>query len=362
MMSEEERRSQPIVPGAPATESRHQRFIERLLITIAVVAVALLVWRLRGLLILVFGAVLVAVVLSAMADPLRKRLGLPSVLALLLSLAAILALFGTAFWLFGAEVVGQASALRKTLPAAWEALQVRLEPLGLAEPLREGVRSLGSSDGVLARVGGLVASIGGGLADTLLVLVGGIYLAVQPQLYRTGIIKLVPERGRALAAQAFDDSGRALRLWLLGRLVSMALVGILTWLGLWIIGVPAALTLGLVSALLEFVPFLGPIIASVPAILLAFALSPEAALWTAGLYLMVQQLEGNLIEPMVQQRAVSLPPALLVFALVSGGLLFGMAGILLAAPLTVVLFVMVKRLYVREALGTATRLPTEGSD
>lgn len=360
MMSEKERRSQPIVPVPAAADMGHRRFIERLLITLAVAAVALLLWRLRGLLILVFGAVLVAVVLSAMADPLRKRLGLPNVLALLLALAALLALFGTAFWLFGAEVIGQASALRDSIPEAWQDLQDRLEPFGLAEPLREWVQSLGSGDGVLTRVGGIVASIGGGLADLLLVLVGGIYLAAQPRLYRSGLIKLVPERGRSLAAQAFDDSGRALRLWLLGRLVSMTLVGLLTWIGLWLIGVPAALTLGLVSAILEFVPFLGPIIASVPAILLAFALSPEAALWTAGLYLLVQQLEGNLIEPMVQQRAVSLPPALLVFALVSGGLLFGMAGILLAAPLTVVLFVTVKRLYVREALGTPTSLPTEG--
>lgn len=359
MMSVEERRNAPIVPPHEAPENGHRRFIERLLIALAIVAVALLLWRLRGLLILVFGAVLVAVVLGAIAEPLQRRLKLPRVLALLLALAALLALFGTAFWLFGAEVVGQASALREAIPAAWQDLQTRLEPFGLAGPLREWVQSLGSSDGVLSRVGGIVVSIGGGLADLLLVLVGGIYLAVQPKLYRTGIIKLVPERGRSLGAQAFDDSGKALRLWLLGRLVSMALVGILTWVGLWLIGVPAALTLGLLSAILEFVPFLGPIIASVPAILLAFALSPEAALWTAGLYLLIQQIEGNVIEPMVQQRAVSLPPALLIFALVSGGLLFGMAGILLAAPLTVVMFVMVKRLYVREALGTHTKLPTE---
>ncbi|WP_431870642.1 AI-2E family transporter [Allosphingosinicella sp.] len=367
-MSVEERRTDAIVPAEPAAseagrdrgrDGGHRRFIERLLIALSIIVVALLLWRLRGLLILLFGAVLVAVVLGTIARPIADRLRLPHILALLIALALVLALFGTAVWLFGTEVIGQASALREAIPAAWQDLQDRLEPLGLAEPLRQWVQSLGSSDGVLSRVGGIVVSIGGGLADLLLVLVGGVYLAAQPKLYRTGVIKLVPERGRPLAAQTFDDSGRALRLWLLGRLVSMTLVGILTWIGLWLIGVPAALALGLLSAILEFVPFLGPIIASVPAILLALALSPEAALWTAGLYLLVQQIEGNLIEPMVQQRAVSLPPALLIFALVSGGLLFGMAGILLAAPLTVVAFVMVKRLYVREALGTHTKLPTE---
>lgn len=137
----------------------------------------------------------------------------------------------------------------------------------------------------------------------------------------------------------------------------MIVVGLMTWLGLWLIGIPSALTLGLLAALLEFIPFIGPIISAVPAILLAFAEGPDKAFYTLLLFILVQQIEGNLLEPMVQQRAVDLPPALLLFALVAGGLVFGGAGIVLAAPLTVVLYVMVKRLYVQEALHTATPLP-----
>ena len=213
--------------------------------------------------------------------------------------------------------------------------------------------------GVMSNMSAIATSVGAALADTLLVLFGGIYLAARPDFYRSGIIKLVPQSGRALTAEALDDSGRALRLWLLGRLVSMTVVGILTGFGLWLIGVPSALTLGLLSALLEFIPFIGPIIASVPAILLALLIGPEEALWTAGLYLIVQQIEGNLLEPLVQQRAVELPPALLLFSLVAGGLLFGMVGIIFAAPLLVVTYVLVKRLYVREALNTKTPIPGE---
>jgi predicted PurR-regulated permease PerM len=173
------------------------------------------------------------------------------------------------------------------------------------------------------------------------------------------MLKLVPERGRALAAEAMEASARALRLWLLGRMVSMATVGLMTWIGLTIIGVPSALTLGLLAALLEFVPFIGPVISAVPAVLLAFAVGPDKALWTVMLFLIVQQIEGNVLEPLVQQRAVDLPPALLLFALVAGGLIFGPVGIILAAPLTVVLYVLVKRLYVQEALHTKTSLPGE---
>jgi predicted PurR-regulated permease PerM len=213
---------------------------------------------------------------------------------------------------------------------------------------------------VVANFGNIAISVGNALADILLVIVGGIYLAAQPDLYRVGLLKLVPARGRSLAAQALDASGRALRLWLLGRMVSMAAVGLLTWLGLMIIGVPSALTLGLLAALLEFIPFIGPILSAVPALLLGFAAGPDKAIWVALLFLAIQQFEGNVLEPLVQQRAVDLPPALLLFALVAGGLVFGVAGIILAAPLTVVLYVMVKRLYVQEALDTATPLPGEG--
>ena len=139
----------------------------------------------------------------------------------------------------------------------------------------------------------------------------------------------------------------------------MVAVGFLTWLGLALIGVPSALTLALLAGLLEFVPYVGPIVSAVPAVLLAFAASPEMAFWTALLFFGVQQFEGYVLEPLVQQHAVDLPPALLLFALVAGGLVFGLIGVLFAEPLTVMLFVMVKRLYVREALQTPTPIPGE---
>jgi predicted PurR-regulated permease PerM len=193
----------------------------------------------------------------------------------------------------------------------------------------------------------------------LLVIVGGIYLAAQPKLYRSGLLKLFPAGSRDRIDQALDDCWTALRLWLAGRLVSMVFIGLLTGVGLWLIGIPGALALGIVAFILEFVPFVGPIIAAVPALVLALAFDPVKALWVALLYLGIQQLEGNVIEPIVQQRAVDLPPALLLFAIVAGALVFGPTGVIFAAPLTVVLFVLVKRLYVREALGTATAIPGE---
>ena len=339
----------------------HRVFIERLVIAVAILGLALLLWSLRGLLILVFGAVLVAVILSLIAHPLRKRLGFPDWAALLAAVVVVIGTFAIAFSLFGQQAAEQASTLREAIPRAWEALLQRLEPVGLAEPLRQGIAGAQESGGggVLAGLGRFVMSVGGGIADALLVIVGGIYLAAQPRLYRSGLLKLFPPGSRDKLDRALDDSWTALRLWLTGRLVSMAFIGLLTALGLWVLGIPGWLALGVIAFILEFVPFLGPILAAVPAILLALALDPVKALWVAALYLGIQQLEGNVIEPLVQQRAVDLPPALLLFAIVGGAFLFGPPGVIFAAPLTVVLFVMVKRLYVREALGTATQMPGE---
>ena len=342
----------------------HRIFIERLIIAIAIFGLALLLWQLRGLLILIFGAVLVSVILGLIARPVAARLHVPQAIGLLVAVLIVAGIIALAFWLFGAETAQQASALRQAIPQAWTMLQVRLEPLGLAEPLRQAVGGIQSSGGggVLSNIGRIVLSVGSGIGDALLVLVGGIYLAAQPKLYRTGFLKLVPAGGRDRVGLALDDSWRALRLWLLGRLVSMVFIGLLTGIGLWLLGIPGALALGILAFILEFVPFVGPILASIPAIILAVALDPVKALWVAALYLGIQQLEGNVIEPIVQQRAVDLPPALLLFSIVAGAIVFGPTGVVFAAPLAVVMFVMVKRLYVREALNTATEIPGEAQD
>lgn len=337
----------------------HRQFIERLLIAILVIALALLFWQLRHIVVLAFAAVLVSIIFLSLAALLRRVLPVPEKLSLLLSVLMVFALFGFAFWLFGSEVMAQARTIQETLPNALQAVQGYAESYGLGEELQGAVREFGGMQSAASQLGSFAMTLGGGLTDALLVIVGGIYFAVQPELYRIGLIKLAPGHARSLVATALEDSATALRLWLVGQLVSMVVIGVLTGLGLWLLGVPSALALGLLAGLLEFVPYVGPILAALPAILLALTVSPELALWTALLYLLLQQVEGNLLQPIVQQRAVDLPPALLLFMLVAGASLFGWTGILIATPLTVVLFVLVKRLYVREALNTNTPIPGE---
>lgn len=337
-------------------------FVSRVLIVIALASLTFLAWYFRDLLLLILGSVLVAVILSLIASPFHHRLSLPRGVALAIAVLLVVGLFASVGWMFGAEIRNQTETLREMLPKAVGAVQARLDSLGIPISIEQmaqgGEESIGGS-GIVSSIGGFAMSVGSAIVDFVLVLVAGIFLAAQPDLYRRGVYKLVPEGRRPLLREALHDAGHGLGLWLKGRLLAMALVGVLTGLGLWLIGIPSFLTLGLLAALLDFVPFIGPIIAAIPAVLLALTLGTDTALWTALLYLGVQQVEGNILDPIVQQRMVTLPPAFLLFSMVAAGLLFGVAGIILGAPLAVVIYVLVKRLYVREALHTPTKIPGE---
>ncbi len=336
-------------------------FVRRTLIVIALVALALLAWELKSVLLMIFGAVVVATLFRSLAGIYQKA-RIPAGMALALSVVTILVIVGVSFALFGAQLVNQAESIREALPRAWEALQSRLAGFGLDGQLKQLQGSGGEGSGFVGTAGSFVMSLGGGFADALLILVGGIFLAASPRFYRAGMVKLVPEGRRDLMTSAMEDSGTALKLWLKAQLLTMAGVGIATGVGLWLVGMDSALAFGLLAALLEFIPFIGPILAAIPAVLIAFAIDPQLGLYVLGVYFVVQQIEGNLLQPLLQQWAVDLPGAVLLFSLLAMGTLFGPLGVIFAAPLTVVIYVLVKKLYVREALDTETPIPGEGSE
>lgn len=333
------------------------QFIRRVLIIIGLVALALFLWTLRQVLLMVFGAVVVASLFLALAEQFRK-LKIPPGLALALSVLSIFAVVGGVFALFGSQLTTQAENLSQAIPAAWQALQARLESAGLPVDLND-LQISGAGESLAARAGQFAVSLGGGVATALLVIIGGIFIAASPRFYTIGVIKLVPGTKRSLMFDALGDSGKALRLWLKAQLLAMVLIGLLTGIGLWALGVPSALALGLLAGFLEFIPYAGPIIAAIPAVLIALAIDPQLALWTVLLYVLIQQVEGNLVQPLIQSWAVEIPAAVLLFALLACGILFGGLGVVFAAPLTVVVYVLVKRLYVREALDTPTPIPGE---
>lgn len=335
-------------------------YTRRLLVTILLVGLALFLWRIVDVVLLAFGAVLLAILLRRFADSIGRRLRLSHGWALALAVMVLAVVIGGSVWFFGREVSAQVDQLTRIVPEAWNNVRDRLQAHAWGRGLVERIQSLDVrtlSEGVLNSVTSAVMAAVGVIGNLLLLVAGGVYLAVQPRLYRDGVVALVPRGAEQRTRDALDATGDALSRWLKGQLIAMATIGVLTTLGLWVLGVPSALALGLFAGLAEFVPLIGPIVSAIPALLVASSAGLATTLYVLGLYILVQQFEENVMTPLVQRRLMSIPPAFTLFAVVAMSLALGPLGMLLAAPLTVVLFTMVRRLYVQEALGKV-----EGAD
>lgn len=332
-------------------------FTRRVLVVLGLVVLALALWQIAHVLLLLFLGALLAVFVRALADLLSARTALPQGTALLLVGAALVVLAGLGGWLFGAQIAQQAGRLVQELQAS--AQQLRQYEWGrfILENAPQFGEDIAQRGGIFAQLTGAVSVVAGVLTNIVLVIFIGVFLTYRPATYERAVVLLVPERRRARAREVLRAVGRALRRWLLAQFLAMIAVGLLTTLGLMLLGMPLAPVLGLLAAVLEFIPFFGPILAAVPAILLAFVEGPSQALYVALFYLVIQQLEGNLITPLAQKREASLPPVITLTAVVAFGILFGPLGIIVATPLALVLLVLVKMLYVEDVLGTPTRLP-----
>jgi predicted PurR-regulated permease PerM len=312
-----------------------------------VIAVWLL-WQLRDVVLLVFGAAIVAALLRAFADPLTRATGLPGRAAVPLVAVFLLLLLVLCLWSLGEPLARQLQELRTALPRAWAAVREWLEKSAF------GLKLLDVSDDVTrdfvipwSRLAGVATVATGALADVVFIVLMGVYLALDPGLYKRGLLRLVPPARRGAVGDALERSGDGLKGWLVGQGMAMLAVGLTVGIGLALLGIPVAPALGFIAGLLEFVPFFGAIASGLLSVLVAFAQGPQQALYVAIFFLVVQQLEGNVLVPFVQRWAVHLPPVLSLLAVVVFGALFGVAGVVFGTPLMVVTVVLVDRLYVR---------------
>lgn len=331
-------------------------FVRRVLTVFAIGALAFALWTLSDLLLLIFAAILCAIALRALTAPLVAATGMREPFALLTVMIALV-LFAAAIVLsFGPRLSEQTAYLLQNAPAALEALVQRL---GL--DINSLSRDFGGT--ALGEIASRAVTIGSGIVEAVaafvLVVVGGLYLASAPETYRRGLIALFPERWHKPVTSTVDDGTYALARWLRAQLIAMAIVGALTGLGMWLVGVPSPLALGLIAGATEFIPIVGPILGAIPALLLASAQGWEVTAGALAVAVVVQQLENNLIMPFVVGRVVELPAAVGLFATVAMGLLFGPLGFLLGYPLAIVADVAIRRLYVRETLGKRVEIPAE---
>jgi predicted PurR-regulated permease PerM len=322
-----------------------------------------LIW-LGSVLLILFAAALVAVYLDGAVDFAARRLHLPRLLAFLGVIALHVVGVGGLIWLIGPRLLEQIRVLFQRAPDVLAELEatVRAQTWGtrLLQWMPEnGMDSSTAVSGLLGPLQGFFSSLMSGGAALVAILLIGAYLALDPGLYLRGALHLVPLRKRQQAQALQHALGRALRWWLVGRLLSMVAVGGLTGVALWIAGIPLPLALGLIAGVFAFVPLIGPITSVIPALLIALPLGWSHVLLVLAIYAGVQALEGNLITPLIQLRAVSLPPAVLLGAQLAMGVLFGLLGVLLSTPFTVAIIVCVQRLYVQDVLGD--EVPVLGS-
>jgi predicted PurR-regulated permease PerM len=214
--------------------------------------------------------------------------------------------------------------LSQRLPEAWAAVQLRLQHSTLGVQILDRAQEFAPTGKTIVDWLTTALAIGGGIISGLaVVLVGGLYLAAQPGLYGGGLMRMIPEKARAQTQETFDAISASLRGWLKGQALGMVFVGIGTGVGLAIVGVPAAPAIGLVAGFAEFVPYLGTIIAGVPAIILGFSQGTDTGLWTIAVLVIVQQIQGNVVMPLLQNRMVDLPPAITIFGIIAAGILLG---------------------------------------
>jgi|GEM_PF-81924 len=342
------------LPTVIAARRAPSTSVGRLLIIIVVVAVAAALWWMINVLVLLFGAILLALGLDACARWINRRTGLPRPFALVAIAIALLALFGAALWLFGSIVGAQLAEVWRAVPAGWTLLMDRLGADPYGRQLLEQARGVSITDAtgwvtpVIAAVAGALTR-GVGYAGVMVLV--AVYLAVEPARYRRLCVRLVPPAQWHTAERLLDSIGSVLRRWLVGQIVVMAAIGVLSGIGLWALGIEAAFALGLMGGLLCFIPFVGAILAAVPATLVALSQGPAFAASVVLMYVAVHLVEGNLITPLVQSEATALPPVLAILSMIACSLLLGPLGVLFAAPLTLLLLVSVEILYVQEGLG-----------
>jgi predicted PurR-regulated permease PerM len=326
-------------------------FVTKVLLAVAIVVVLLTFWRLAQVFLLAFGGIVIAVALNNMAGPLARRTGLSDSIALGITTVALITVTFGFLAVFGAGASAQFAALIERLPGAWQTARGWLETWALGRSLIEAAENSGAQAAAtllsaLPIAGGFL----GGLANATLMIVIGVYLAADPATYTTGVLRLLPPERRPRARHIMVATGDNLRKWLTAMTLDMMVLGVITGVGLWAVGVPFAFPLGVLSGLSVFVPYIGPIVATLPGILLALSVSPTLALYALIVYVVAQQIEGNISLPLLQRWTVSMPPVVSLLAMVAFGLLFGFWGVLLATPMAVATMTIIQKAYVEDIL------------
>jgi predicted PurR-regulated permease PerM len=303
-----------------------------------------LLWLLDGLILELFVVAMLSLLLRGLGEAVARGTRMPMGLSVAVVTIVIIMLCSFGVYFRGPRFVSEMAALYSKLGPLISNFNTRYGRTPWGHFI---ISHLTSSSMALEKPAMSFISTGFGLLGTILiVLLAAVYIAAMPGRYLNGTILLFPPTERSRVAQVMRDCGHALQWWMLGQAIDMVAVAAISTTGLIILQVPPPYALGIQAGLLTFIPYFGAWIGSIPAVLIALTVNVHCAIWTIVLFLICHLVEGYVLAPIVQRRAVDLPPAVTLLSMSVAGSFYGLPGIALATPIAAVALVIVQELYV----------------
>lgn len=329
-------------------------FIYYVSCSVIVLAVFLGAWLCVEVLLLAFAGVLFAIFLRSINNILKKLVSMPDSVSITLVLVFFLLLFILAIVFIVPIINEQIAKLIQEIPGAWQSLLnffsefLNLKPI-LSLYAKIDIENLFGTDvGILAHATNLLSTTFGFFGSIFVLSFIGIFLAYSPDTYEQGFLKLIPQSQQEKVQDILVLAATNLRWWMIGKFLAMSIVGISTAVGLWLLDIPLAFTLGLFAAILSFIPNIGPVISVIPAIFIAIIQSPISVVYVIILFVVIQLCESYVITPLIMKKAISEPPALIISMQLIMAILTGALGLALAAPILVVLTVVIEKMYIEK--------------
>lgn len=316
-------------------------------IWIGVACAAFLAWQLRPAILMAFGAILLAMVFDLLTQAVCRVFHLPRGWAFAIATGVIIAVIVLCLWLFGMNLVQQFGQVMQRISAGEASFKAMLQRMGF------GTSLLDSGNSLIGSMVGSVLSTGTGLIEgAIIMLIASIYLAAAPRAHREGAADFFPPDSRKWFLRSLEAVGIMLKEWILGQLVLMVTVGVLSTIAVAAIGLPNPIPLGLVAGLTEAIPYLGPWIGAVPALLVALTVSNGfgPVILTAIAYLGVHLIEGYVVGPLIQRWFVGIPPAIMLLGIFASQLIFGFPGVIFGGAMAVAIFATVKIVYLKQPI------------
>ncbi len=335
-----------------STNNQELSFVKKIWIiggiSALIVVILLLFKSLFSLLLLIFAGVIISAYFYGVAGVFQRNFHWSPKLSIALSVILNIALLVAFFWFVGARIQQQITQLTDTLPATIQKAKDQISQSPVGSKLSQQLSSSGDSKKSLAAVKSFFSSSFGVLSDLYIVILLAAFFTASPSLYKKGLVKLLPAKAKDKGKDLIEKISSLLKKWLKGQIIGMFFIAVVTGIGLLIIGMPLVLTLALIAGIMNFIPNFGPIIALIPAVLIALMQGPTTALIIFGMYTLIQIFQSAVTQPLVQKKMISIPPALTIMGQVAMGALAGFWGVLLATPFVAILIVLVEELYINK--------------